>query len=217
MENVTLFAETRRAGRHPVRELRNADRVPAVLYGQGIEPQPIAVDAKELLKVLRAAGTGLMPLQVGDQPVIQVLAREIQHDPIKHHVLHVDFQAVSMTEKLRLEIPIVHDGTAPVEHLHPNAVIVRHLDEVEIECLPADIPNHLAADLSKLATEDDVIMVKDLILPPGVEILAEPDQVVFGVSLARVEAEEEEAGEAPEADEVEVVSKGKPKAEEEED
>jgi len=217
MENVILSAETRRAGRHQVRELRDTNQVPAVLYGQGIEPQPIAVDAKALHKALRAAGSGLLPLQVSDQPVVQVLVREVQRNPIKHHVLHVDFQAVSMTKTLRLEIPIVYEGTAPVEHLHPNAVIVRHLDAVEIECLPTDIPNHLVADLSKLATEDDVVMVKDLFVPAGVEILADPDQVVVGVSLARLEAEEEEIAEEPEAAEVEVVTKGKPKAEAEEE
>ncbi len=216
MENVTLLVETRRAGRHQVRELRTAGRVPAVLYGQGIESRPIAVDAKALRKALRAAGSGLLSLLVGNELAVQVLAREVQYDPIKHHMLHVDFQAVSMTEKLRLEIPIVQEGTAPVEQLHPNAVIIRHLDSVEVECLAVDIPNHLVADLSKLATEDDVVMVKDLVVPPGVEILADPDQVVLGVSLARLEAEEEEEAEEPEIGEVAVVAKGKAKAEAEE-
>lgn len=215
MENMTLLAEPRRPGRHQVRELRNADRVPAVVYGKGLEPQPISVSVRDLHRVLRRAGGGLLSLQIGEQSPLQVLVRELQRDPIKHHILHVDFQAVSMTEKLRLDVPIIPEGEAPALAT-PEVVLVRHLDTIEVECLPADIPTHLVADLSHLKDAEDVICVRDLNIPPGVEVLADPDQVVFSLSFARAAVEEEEVAEVAPG-EVEVVARGKAKEEEEEE
>jgi large subunit ribosomal protein L25 len=213
MEEITLQAEPRVPGRHQVRVLRNADHVPAVVYGPGVAPQPIAVNAKDLHKALH--GTGLLALQIGDQAPIQVLAREIQRHPVKRHLLHIDFQAVSMTETLRLHVPVIHEGTA-LALTNADVVLVRNLDTVEVECLPQDIPNHLSANLSGLQTVEDAIYVKDLAVPPGVEIITDPDHVVFSLTLARAAAEEEEAPEAVEAGEVEVVAKGKARAAEEE-
>jgi len=217
MEDVTLQATLRHPGRHTVRELRNANRVPAVVYGPGIPPQTIAVDAKALHKTMSDSGKGLLTLQVGQQSPLRVLVREIQRDPIKHHPLHVDFQAVSLTESLRLNVPIVPEGTAPVMD-NPNMILVRNMDTIEIECLPANIPNTIVADISKLETEDDVVLVKDLVLPPDVKLIADPDHLVISTSIARAqlaeEAEEAAELEQEAAEEVEVVSKGK-KAEEE--
>jgi large subunit ribosomal protein L25 len=215
MENMTLLAEPRRPGRHQLRELRNANRVPAVVYGKGLEPKPISVSVRDLHQALRKAGGGLLSLQIGDQAPLQVLMREVQRDPIKHHVLHVDFQAVSMTEKLRLDVPIVPEGEAPALAT-PDLVLVRHLDTIEVECLPADIPTHIVADLSRLKGEEDVVYVRDLIVPPGVEVLAEPDQVVFSLTFTRAAVEEEGVAEVAPG-EVEVVAKGKAKEEEEEE
>jgi len=210
MEKIILQGEPRSAGRHPVRELRSLGRVPAVIYGAGLEPQAIAVDAKLLRRVLHAAGSGLLTLQVGEEQPIQVLAREVQHDPVKHHTLHVDFQAVSLTEKLRLHIPILQEGTAPVLS-NQDVVLVRNMDSIEIECLPTDIPNHLVADLSLLKTLDDEILAKDLVLPAGVKLIADSAHVVFSLTLARAAAEEEAAAVEGTTTEVEVVAKGKAK------
>jgi large subunit ribosomal protein L25 len=209
MDKITLQGEPRSAGRHPVRELRGAGRVPAILYGSGMAPQPIAVDAKLLRRALHDAGSGLLTLQIGNEAPIQVLAREVQHDPVKHNALHVDFQAVSLTERLRLHVPIVHEGTAPAMS-NQDIVLVRNMDAIEIECLPTDIPNHLVADISTLRTLEDEILAKDLHLPAGVKLMADPEHPVFSLTLARAAAEEEaEAVEAPA--EVEVVVKGKAK------
>ncbi len=218
MDNLTLQAESRVPGRHVVRELRNVSRVPAVLYGSSIEPQPISVDAKELHKALLSAGSGLLGLQVGEQATIQVLAREVQRNPINRHALHVDFQAVSMTEKMKLHVPVIQVGEAPVLK-NPDVVIVRHLDTVEIECLPSDIPNHLVADISKLVTVDDAVLVGDLVVPAGVEVLTERGHIVVSLSISRTSGEEEAvaaAAVAAEPAEVEVVAKGKVKEEGEE-
>jgi large subunit ribosomal protein L25 len=211
MEKIVLQAEPRGVGRHQLRELREASLVPAVIYGARKESQVVAVDAKTLHRALHSAGSGLITLQIADQAPVQVLAREVQRDPIKRSLVHVDFQIVSMTEKLRLHVPIEQRGVAPVLS-NPDMVLVRQLDAVEIECLPADIPAHLVADISKLEGVDDEVVLGDLVLPQGVRLMTAPSHVVFSVSISRAaaveEAEEEEAAE-PVVEEVEVVAKGK--------
>jgi large subunit ribosomal protein L25 len=209
MEKITLDAELRGVGRHPVRELRDVARVPGVIYGAGVEAKPISVNAKALQKALHQAGSGLLTLQLlGDNP-LNVLPREVQRHPVKHNVLHVDFQAVSMTEKLRLHVPIIHEGDAPAMKLNGDLVLVRNLDSVEIECLPADIPNHLVADLTKLQGEDDEVLTSDLIVPNGVKVLTAHDHVIFSLTLSRAGTLEETEEAAATAAEPDVVIKGK--------
>ena len=209
MEKITLDAELRGVGRHPVRELRDVARVPAVIYGSGVEAKPISVNAKALQKALHQAGSGLLTLQLlGDSP-LNVLPREVQRHPVKHNVLHVDFQAVSMTEKLRLHVPLIHEGDAPAMKLNGDLVLVRNLDSIEIECLPADIPNHLVADLTKLQGEDDEVLASDLAVPNGVKVLTAHDQVVFSLTLSRAGILDETEEGAATAAEPEVVIKGK--------
>jgi large subunit ribosomal protein L25 len=208
MEKIVLQAEPRSVGRHQLREMREAKLVPAVIYGANKEAQVVAVDAKALHRALHAAGTGLVALQIGDQAPFQVLTREVQRDPVKRSLLHVDFQVVSMTEKLRLHIPIEQGGTAPVLS-NPDMVLVRRMDAVEIECLPADIPPHLVADISKLETVDDQLLVGDLVLPSRVRLMTDPSHVVFSVTMSRAAAEEEAEAAEVATEEVEVVAKGK--------
>ncbi len=214
METIVLQAEPRSTGRHTVRELRQAEQVPAVVYGARVKPQAIAVGARALHKALEERGSGLLSLQVGDQPPFQVLPREIQRDPVKRNILHVDFQVVSMTEKIRLHVPIEQRGAAPVLE-NPDIVLVRQMDTVEIECLPADIPAHLVADISRLVTLDDEVLVGHLEVPAGVRVLTEPDHVVFSVTPSRAAAVEEAEAAEVSPEEVEVVAKGKAAREEE--
>jgi large subunit ribosomal protein L25 len=213
MEKVILHAEPRHTGRHPIRELRNVKRVPAVVYGQQIDPQPVSLDAKVLGHALHTSGGGVIEMEIPGQPTLHVLVREVQRHPTKHNLLHVDFLAVSMTERVRLHVPVVHVGHAPIMS-NQDVVLVRGLDNVEIECLPGDIPEHLAADLSKLVGLDDELQVKDLIVPAGVKVLTDPEHNIFAVTLSRAAAEEEPAAaEAAAPAEVEVVTKRKPKEE----
>jgi large subunit ribosomal protein L25 len=137
----------------------------------------------------------------------------VQRHPTKHNILHIDFLAVSMTEKVKLNVPVVHEGQAPVM-TNLDMVLVRGLDHVEVECLPGDIPEHLVADLSTLLTVDDEILVKELKVPAGVKVLTEGDHVVYAVTLSRAGAVEEAVEpETASPDEVEVVTKRKPKEE----
>jgi large subunit ribosomal protein L25 len=208
MEKMVLEAEPRGVGRHQLRELREAHLVPAVVYGANKEAEVVAVDAKSLHRTLLAVGTGLVSLKIGDQAPVQVLPREVQRDPIKRKYLHIDFQVVSMTEKLRLHIPIEQTGTAPVLS-NPDMVLVRRMDSVEVECLPGDIPAHLAADISKLESVDDDLLAGDLVLPAGVRLVTDPAHILFSVTMSRAAAEELAAAEEGATEEVEVVAKGK--------
>ena len=213
MEKVALKAEPRQTGRHSNREIRNAAGVPGVVYGQHAEAQAITLNRKALGLGLHKASGGVIEMELTDQPTLHVLVREVQRHPTKHNILHIDFLAVSMTEKVKLHVPVVHQGQAPVM-TNLDMVLVRGLDNVEIECLPGDIPEHLVADLSTLLTVDDEILVKELKVPAGVKVLTEGDHVVYAVTLSRAGVVEEAVeAETASPDEVEVVTKRKPKEE----
>jgi large subunit ribosomal protein L25 len=218
MDKVTLKAEARQPGRHSNREIRNAAGVPGVIYGQHAEAQAVSLDRKTLGQALHKASGGVIAMELVDQPTLHVLVREVQRHPTKHNILHIDFLAVSMTEKVKVHVMVVPEGIAPVMG-SSDMVLMRQLDHVEVECLPGDIPEHLVADLSKLETVDDEIMVKDLKVPVGVTMLTSGSHVLFAVTLSRAAAEEEVAEEvetlSPSPDEVEVVTKRKPKEEDE--
>jgi large subunit ribosomal protein L25 len=217
MEKVVLQAEPRQTGRHSNRDIRNAAGVPGVVYGQHAEAQAISLNRKLLGIALHKASGGVIEVELANQPTLNVLVREVQRHPTKHNILHIDFLAVSMTEKVKLNVPVVHEGQAPVM-TNLDMVLVRGLDHVEVECLPGDIPEHLVADLSTLLTVDDEILVKELKVPAGVKVLTEGDHVVYAVTLSRAGAVEEAVEpETASPDEVEVVTKRKPKEEAESD
>lgn len=213
MEKVSLKAEPRQAGRHSNREIRNAAGVPAVVYGQHAEAQAVSLNRKALGLALHKASGGVIEMELMGQPTLHVLVREVQRHPTKHNILHIDFLAVSMTEKVKVHVSVVPAGIAPVM-TNPDMVLVRGLDNIEVECLPGDIPEHFVADLSTLVTVDDEVLVKELKVPAGVKVLTDGDHVVYAIALSRAGAVEEaaEAETAP-PDEVEVVTKRKPKEE----
>ncbi len=220
-EALELQAYKRTVIGREVKRLRREGIVPGVVYGHGFESMPIQMRAIDLEKVIRkGAKTKLVDLHVGEgkkRKTTKVLMREVQRDPVKLSLVHVDFQAVSMTEKLRLKVPIRLIGEAPMVERN-EAVLVQVLDEVEIECLPGNIPTHLEADVSPLDSLDKSITVADIQVPEGVEILADEEDVIANLSLtsaAMAEAGEEEEGAEMEAGEVEVVGKGKSKEGEE--
>jgi large subunit ribosomal protein L25 len=216
MEKLVLKAEPRKPGRHANRELREGSRVPAVVYGRDTEPQAISTDRKALGIALHNSGGGVIEVELPGQPLLNVLAREIQRHPTKHNVLHVDFYAVAMNQLVRLQVSVVTTGTAPVME-DGDMVLVRQSDSVEVECFPGDIPEHLVVDLSGLATINDSVSVKDLQVPEGVKILTPAEHVLYSVTASRAALEEEETEEAEEtaADEVEVIRKGKEEEDEE--
>jgi large subunit ribosomal protein L25 len=175
-----------------------------------MEALAVSLDRKALGIALHAAGGRTIEMEIPGQAVLHVLARETQRHPTKHNILHIDLMAVSMTEKVRLDVPVITTGESPLLS-SMDMVLVRNVDTVEIECLPGDIPEHLVADISALVTVDDEILVKDLVAPAGVKVLTDGSHMAFSVTMTRAGLMDEEGAETPTADQVEVVTKRKPK------
>ncbi|MCK6627639.1 MAG: 50S ribosomal protein L25 [Anaerolineae bacterium] len=215
MEALELKAEARQTTGKGLGQLRRQGYVPAVVYGKGVEADPIQVEAKELRKVLAQAGTHqLIALQIGSKRPRMTLARDIQIDAIKRSVLHVDFYAVNMREKVTAHVPLVFVGISPaVKDL--NGILVHGLSEVEIECLPADLVSAIEVNVEGLTELDSMLTVADLIVPSSITILSDPESMVAKVEPPRLEEALEE--EAPVSAEPEVLTGAKEKKEEEEE
>lgn len=198
MAEQKLVAEIREeAGKGVARKLRAAGRVPGVLYGKGVDPVALSVDGRDLIHVFHTgAGTNvLIDLDVDGQNHL-AMPREVQRDHIKGRFLHVDFIAVSRDQKITISVPIRLVGESPGVKL--GGVLEHHLWEVQVECLPTDIPEAIDADVSALEEIGQSLKVADLVAPGGAAILTNADESVVAVQQpqARIELEEEEAAAA---------------------
>ncbi len=167
--------------------VRRAGSLPAVVYGKEINPLPVQVDAKTFNQVYKQAGeSSLVTLEIpGDEERI-ILFKEPQHDPRTGQIIHVDFYQIKLGEKIKTDVPLVFVGVAPaVEEF--EGVLVTNKDKLEIECLARDLPKEIEVNLSILAQIDDTILVKDLKLPQGVEVLDEPGESIVVVNRPREE------------------------------
>jgi large subunit ribosomal protein L25 len=207
MAEQKLVASKREdAGKGVARKLRAEGRVPAVLYGQGADPQPISVDARELGHLMHGGANVLVDLVVDGQEHL-AMPREVQRDHIKGRYFHVDFLAVSRTQKITVNVPIrVLGDSAGVKM---GGVLEHHLWEVSVECLPTDVPETIEVDVSELEIGDS-IRVADLEAPEGAVITSNPEDSVIAVQQpqARVELEEEAAAAEGEAAEGEAAEEG---------
>ena len=207
MEKVVLKATKRNVLGKQVGALRQAGKLPAVLYGRHTETTPILLDAHETkLKLSRLTSSSLVTISLDGQEY-PTLVREKQRHPLKNQLIHLDFQALSLTEKTYANVGIEFKGTAPAVKTY-GATIVHGVTELEVECLPQDLPERVVVDISGLAEPGDSIHVSDLKLPDQVEILSDPEEVIVSVTAARAE---EVAPAAPEegAAEPELVKSGK--------
>jgi len=206
MEEVILTAENREViGKH-VKVLRREGKLPAVIYGAGFTPIPISLNLHDTRKSLHGVTSSqLVTVDVqGVQHV--VLIREKQRNPITGTLIHLDFQEVSLTELLRTSVSIEFTGDAPAVKTLSGVVAIR-MEELEVEALPRDLPDRIIVDLSSLAEIGASIRVHDLIIPAGVEILSNPDDIVVVVTAPTREEEFAEA--ALGAEEPEVIDRGK--------
>jgi len=197
LEKVVLKASKRSVTGRQVRALRRAGKLPAVLYGHRIDSTPITLDAHETSLLLsRLTSSSLVTISLDGQEY-PTLVREKQRHPVKSHLIHLDFQALSLTEKTHAMVGVELTGTAPAVK-NFDAVIVTGVTELEVEALPQDLPERVVVDISNLAEPGDSIHVRDIQLPGQVEILTNPDEVIVSATVARVEEviaapEEEEA------------------------
>jgi large subunit ribosomal protein L25 len=218
MEEIVLNMQPRTVIGKQVKALRRAGDVPAVLYSRRGEPVILQANNRELLRVLqRAGGSRLVKLNIaGGKEAPMALVREVQREPIKGSVLHVDFFGVSMTEAIKVEIPIRYDGASPAVARN-EGVLIHAMDSIEIECLPGDLIDAVAIDVSALEKVGDVIRVSDLKVPAAIKLLADSEATVARIShLAGEEVEAAPGAEAVIA-EPEVIKKGKAEEEEAEE
>jgi large subunit ribosomal protein L25 len=206
MTTATLAATKRSVTGKQVGQLRRAGQLPAVLYGPGTEPLPIQLDAKEASNAIhRLRGTQLIDLTV-DGKAYKVLVQELQRDSIKGTFLHADFYAVDMNRILRVKVPLHLTGSSYAV-VSLSGVLVHGVTEIEIECLPADLPTSVAVDLGELKEIGSALHVKDVPLPAAVKVLTNLEELVARVTYQT--KEEDLSTPTTTTAEVEVIEKGK--------
>jgi large subunit ribosomal protein L25 len=207
MEEAVFKAIRRDVIGKQVKALRREGQLPAVMYGKTIEPTPILLDLRESTRLLsRLAASALVTIELeGAQH--KALVREKQRDFIRGTLKHIDFQVISMKEKLRVKVAIRLTGeSAAVKDF--NGVLVTGLGEVEVECLPQDLPQQITVDIAALKQIGDALYIRDLNVPDKVEILDGQDELVAVVNYQAAE-EVVTPAEGVEGPEPEVIEKGK--------
>jgi large subunit ribosomal protein L25 len=213
MSDVILEVEPRvELGNNASRRVRARGLVPAVVYGGGKDTVSIQLQRKTLLELLKGAHheNAIFLLKLAGKER-HAMIRELQIDPISRQIVHIDFQRVTMTEKIRVQVPIELTGTAYGVKTEGGMVdfITR---EIHVECLPGDIPQQITLDVTDLHIGQHV-EVSQLQIPAGVTLLEDPHRVIVALSHAKVEEPEAEAAPeaaaAPTTAEPEVIKRGK--------
>jgi large subunit ribosomal protein L25 len=217
MEEVVLKASHRTVLGKQVKAIRREGKLPAVIYGHNFDPIVIELDLRDTSRNLMGLAPSTLVTVDVEGTQHRTLVREKQRNKLTGTLLHVDFLAVSMTEVLRSQVYLELVGVSPaIKDL--DGVLVTGMDEVEVECLPQNLPERILVDISGLKEIGDGIYVRDLAVPEGVQILEEPDTMLVLVTAQAVEEEEEVPEEVEElAEEPEVLERGKKEGEEEQE
>jgi large subunit ribosomal protein L25 len=187
MATASLSATPRsEKGKGVARKLRAAGQVPGVIYGHGREPQPLTVNAREFDRLAERVRITSTVIELAlDGRTARTLVRELQRDPIRRTVLHVDFQELVAGEKVNVSVPLRFVGTA--EGVKTGGGILEEvMHQVEVRVDPSHIPDHIDVDVTSL-TIGHGLHVRDLVLPAGVEVLDEPDNTVATVTPPKAE------------------------------
>jgi large subunit ribosomal protein L25 len=213
MEAVLDAIERTSRGKNEARRLRVSGRIPAVVYGGKDGGKAIAVDPKVLAKILRTeqGANTLIALNVPGAGDARVLVREYQLDPITHELLHADFYRVAMDKVLRVQVTVVPQGEPKGVKQQGGVLDIVHR-QIEIECLPADIPNHIEVDVSELMVGQS-IRVKDVATNPKWTAITDAETMLLHIIIPKVEeapaADAAAGGTAAAPAEPEVIKKGK--------
>jgi large subunit ribosomal protein L25 len=217
MEETVITAKKRAVIGKQVKALRRAGGLPAVLYGSGIKPTPILLNAREAGRILGSiSSSALLTLDVEGEHHL-ALVRDRQRNFLMGTLNHVDFQVVSRTEKLRTGVSVEASGISPIVD-DDEGILMTGLEELRVECFPQDLPEKIVVDISGLEKIGDAIYVKDVTPPPNVEILEDPEETLFVITAPTAEEilEEAEVEEEGELEEPEVIERGKRDEDEEE-
>jgi large subunit ribosomal protein L25 len=212
-KEVVLNAARRDVTGKQVKELRRQGKLPAVVYGHGVSPIAITLDEHETTLALAGLSASTIVTIQLDGAQHAALVREKQRDYVKNRLIHIDFQVVSLTEKIRAAVRVDLHGESPAVKEF-NAVIVQQVNQVEVEALPRDLPERFVVDIAKLAEIGDSITVGDLEVSNKVTVLVPAEEIIVVATGAAPEEVEEEPVES--AAEPELIERGKKEDEEEE-
>ncbi|MCB1054246.1 MAG: 50S ribosomal protein L25 [Acidobacteria bacterium] len=193
-ELVIEVKKREQLGSNASRRLRRDDLIPAVVYGGKRESVSIVVPRRTVLELLHSSGgeNAVFELTLGDQRR-HAMVRELQVDPVTGQIEHIDFQRINMSEKVHVAVPLELEGTA--QGVKNEGGILDFISrELNVECLPGDIPPHLTVDVSALHLGQH-LEAKDVALPEGVVLLDDPERVILTISAPRVAAAESEEDE----------------------
>ncbi len=198
MERVVLKATKRDViGKH-VKAMRRSGKLPGIIYGRHVSPISISMDAHSASLALgKLTSSSLVTVDV-DGTEYPALVREKQRNYVKGNLLHVDFLAVNLKEKIRTSVSIEITGLSLAVKDY-NAVLVNHLTELEVECLPTDLPERFVVDLGPIKQVGDAIHVRDIVVSDEVRVLADPDEMIVVATYAKEEEVETPAAAAGEA------------------
>lgn len=199
MDKIVLKAEKRDVTGKQVKALRRAGQLPAVIYGRHVDPIAISLEAHTASLVFsKLTSSTLVTLDV-DGTEYTAIVREKQRNFIKGNLTHVDFLALDLTEKIRTSVRLTFVGVAPAVKDY-SAVLVHRMDALEVECLPADLPERITVDISVIKEIGNNIHVRDIPLPENIVVLDDVDDVVIIATVVKEEASDIAAAGAPGAE-----------------
>ena len=195
MSDSVLIAESgRTTGSAESRRIRREDRIPAVVYGKGMEPISITIDRRDLrLALSGAAGMNTILDLTVDGTVYPSIVKEMQRHPVRRTVAHVDFIQIDLSQEITVSVPVRLEGEAKQVAMN-NGLVDQQMMEIQVRTTPRNIPDELVIDINDM-TNDTVITVADVALPSGVVAISAEDQTVVTVVTLRVAADEPAAAE----------------------
>lgn len=193
--------------------VRQAGKIPAVIYGHKVDNQNLELNYVEFEKILAKAGEStILDVAIGDQAPLKALISDVQYEPVGGRISHVDLHQINMKEKITATVEIKFTGESRVVK-EDGGMVIHNIAEVEIRCMPADLVHEITVDVSKLNSFGDVITIADLNLPKTIEILHHlPEDVVAIAAEPKAEVVEEVAPAAPAEGEVPAEGEGAPAA-----
>lgn len=214
MEQIELKATIREAKRkQKTKKLRDAGEIPAVVYHRGDAPVSLTLAEKDITRIIHnAEGENVLinlKIEKDKKKSRAVIIKEIQHHPVKRSILHVDFNEISLTEKIMVEVEVVAQGEA-IGVKQDGGTLDHPLRVIKIQCLPTDIPKHIDVDISGLKLNQS-IHVSDLKVSDKIKILTDPEALLFQVKLHEEKAEEATT-ETPEVEVIREKKEEEPKA-----
>lgn len=193
---VQLNAQTKEEAKGKAKRVRAAGFIPAVVYGSGKENQNIKVKKHDFEKAFAVTGEfSLIDLSIDGGEASKVIIKDVQHNSLTNNIIHIDFYRVDMAKKISIEIPLNFIGE-PKVFKEKGGTLVKNMSAVEASCLPGDLVSYINVDISGLDDFDQFIRLRDLILPPGIELASATNEAVAGVVETEVEKEEVRPAEA---------------------